>query len=409
MLDVDFVRSLYPAFTEGEYREWAFFENAGGSCIPRPVLEPFSRFLSEYKVQPYAPYAMSLRAGEAMDAGYGVIAELLNADPDELTIGPSTTLNTYVLAQAMIPVLAVGDEIVVTNQDHEANIGCWRRLARHGVVVKQWSIDPRTGQLDVDELEPLLSARTRLVCFTLCSNVVGTFNDVGRITAMVRDAGAMSIGDGVSYAPHRMMDVRESGLDFYLFSTYKTFAPHTGVMWGRAESLRRLEPQGHEFNRELPRYRFNPTGPLHAEIAALSGLAPYLEQIHDHHVGGDTGFREKARTVFDLFAAHEQVLADRLLRYLETRDDLRVIGHPRARDDVRAATIAFTSSRRSSREIVTALADARIGCSHGHFYAKRCIEALGIDAADGVVRVSLVHYNTQHEVDRLIEALDRIA
>ncbi|KAA3634737.1 MAG: aminotransferase class V-fold PLP-dependent enzyme [Proteobacteria bacterium] len=408
MLDVDFIRSLYTACTDGVYRDHAFFENAGGSYIPRPVLDPFIEFLREYKVQPYAPYAMAQRAGAAMDAGYAAVAELLNADPDEITIGPSTTLNTYVLAQAIRSSIAEGDEIVVTNQDHEANIGCWRRLEKSGAVIREWRVDPETGQLDIADLERLLSGRTRLVCFTLCSNIVGTFHDVRRITALARDAGALSMGDGVSFAPHRLLDVRDSGLDFYCFSTYKTFAPHTGVMWGRRESLERLEPQGHYFNNDLPRYRFNPAGPLHAEIAALGGLRDYIEQIHARHFDGGAGLRDKAEAVFDLFARHEQALAKQLLDYLGARPDVRIIGHRDAVDGRRASTIAFTCSSMPSRDVVTRLAERKIGCSHGHFYARRCIEALGIDPADGVVRVSMVHYNTPGEVERLVRALDEI-
>ncbi len=407
MLDVDFVRSQYETFS-GEYADWALFENAGGSAIPRPVLDPFRDFLAHYKVQPYAPYAPSLRAGEAMDRGYRVIAELIGAADDEVTIGPSTTLNTYVLAQAIRPSLRAGDEIVVTNQDHEANIGCWRRLEADGAVVLEWRVDPRTGELDVADLGRLLSPRTRLVCFTLCSNIVGSFHDLATITTLIRDNGALSVGDAVSFAPHRLIDVRATGLDFVCFSTYKTFAPHAGVMWGRRECLESLAPQGHFFNRDLPRYRMNPTGPMHAEIAALGGLAEYFDVLHDHHVGGDAPLRDKARAMYDLFADHESRLAERLLDYLRGRADVRVIGRTSAADGARAATISFTAANRASRDVASALAEHRIGCSSGHFYAMRCIDALGIDPADGVVRVSMVHYNTMAEVERLIDALDRI-
>ncbi len=407
MLDVDFVRSQYDTFS-GDYADWALFENAGGSAIPRQVLDPFRDFLAHYKVQPYAPYAPAQHAGEAMDAGYRVIAGLLGADEDEITIGPSTTLNTYVLAQAVRPLLRAGDEIIVTNQDHEANIGCWRRLEADGAVLLEWGIDPRTGELDVADLARLISPRTRLVCFTLCSNIVGSIHDVRTITALVRDAGALSVGDGVSFAPHRLLDVRDSGLDFYCFSTYKTFAPHAGVMWGRAESLAALPHQGHFFNRDLPHYRMNPTGPMHAEIGALGGLAAYFETLHAHHGGGQGTLREKANAMFELFSEHETQLAETLLAYLRSRDDVRIVGRDSAVDGARAATIAFTVDGHASRDVAAALAAHRIGCSSGHFYAFRCVEALGIDPADGVVRVSMVHYNTMAEVERLIDALERL-
>jgi selenocysteine lyase/cysteine desulfurase len=169
-----------------------------------------------------------------MEAGYRAMAGLLNCHPDELTLGPSTTMNFYVLAQAIRPLLKPGDEIIVTNQDHEANIGCWRRLAEFGAVIKEWRIDPQTGELDYRG--PQIAgrrSRTRLVCFTLCSNIVGHHERFQGHLRHRPHAGALAIGDGVSFAPHRVLDVTTSGLDFYLFSTYKTFGTHLGVMWGK--------------------------------------------------------------------------------------------------------------------------------------------------------------------------------
>lgn len=200
----------------------AFFENAGGSYVPRQVIDRLSHFFQFTKVQPYGPFPSSIAAGEAMDDGYRCIAELLNADEDELTLGPSTTLNFYVLAQAIRPTLKAGDEIIVTNQDHEANIGCWERLREFDVVIKKWRIDPETGELNLEDLKTLITDRTRLVCFSLCSNIVGTMNDVNAIANVAHDAGALAIGDGVSFAPHRLVDVNQLGIDLYLLVHYNT-------------------------------------------------------------------------------------------------------------------------------------------------------------------------------------------
>ncbi len=409
MLNTHLVRSQYKVFSDGVYSDWAFFENAGGSYIPEPVLERFVEFLSEYKVQPYAPYAMSQRAGEAMDAGYAVVAELLNAHADEITVGPSTTLNTYVLSQAIRSSIKPGDEVIVTNQDHEANIGCWRRLENQGAIIREWCIDPVTGMLEQKDLENLLTDRTRLACFTLCSNIVGAVHDVAALSEVVHQTGALVVGDGVSFAPHNALDVQASGLDFYCFSTYKTFATHTGVLWSRCEALESLEPQGHFFNSEQPHYRMNPTGPQHAEIGALAGLRDYIEILHAGHLGeSGQSLRHKTEALFDIFAAHEQELANQLLDYLGQRDDIRIIGLRQAEQGRRASTISFTSHKQKSADIVTALAKRKIGCSHGHFYALRCINALGIDPDDGVVRISMVHYNTGEEVQRLLQALEEI-
>ncbi len=409
-LDLDFIRAQYPVFTNPDTARWAMFENAGGSYVPRQVSDRLHDFFQYTKVQPYGPFEASIKAGEAMEAGYRAMAGLLNCNPDELTLGPSTTMNFYVLAQAIRPLLEPGDEIIVTNQDHEANIGCWRRLSDFGAVIKEWRIDPQTGELAIEDLNSLVGNRTRLVCFTLCSNIVGTMNDFKAVCDIAHDTGALAIGDGVSFAPHRVLDVNASGLDFYLFSTYKTFGTHVGVMWGKQSVLDTLEPQGHYFNRDLPHYKFNPAGPLHAEIAALAGIEAYIDTLSDHHFkAAASGFHARAARVFDLFAKHETAQANRILKAICTIPDARIVGQVRAGEGSRAATIAFTLDGMSCSDAVKRLVGKDIAVRNGHFYALRCLEALGIeDTADGIIRISLVHYNTSREVDRLVEGLKEL-
>ena len=407
-LDVDFIRAQYPVFNRPESARWAMFENAGGSYVPRQVIDRLQHFFTWTKVQPYGGFESSIQAGEAMDAGYRAMADLLNCAEDELTLGPSTSLNCYVLAQAVRPLLKPGDEIVVTNQDHEANIGCWRRLAEFGVVVREWRIDPRTGELSIEDLDRLLSQRTRLVCFTLCSNIVGTMNDCALICEKAHQAGAWAVGDGVSFAPHQVLDVNVSGLDLYLFSTYKTFGPHVGVMWGRRSVLDALQPQGHYFNSALPHYRFNPAGPQHAEIAALAGIGEYIQAVDEHHFENpEPDAHSRAARVFDLFAAHETVQANRILSAIQSIPGARIMGQKEAQAGRRAATIAFTLQGVPSGDAVSQLIRKEIGVRNGHFYALRCLEGLGIDdPKDGIIRISLVHYNSEDEVSRLVKALE---
>ena len=409
-LDTDFIRAQYPVFTNPDTARWAMFENAGGSYVPRQVTDRLHDFFQFTKVQPYGPFESSIKAGEAMDAGYRAMAGLLGCDPDELTLGPSTTLNFYVLAQAIRPLLAPGDEIIVTNQDHEANIGCWRRLAEFGAVIKEWRIHPVTGELAIEDLKSLVSNRTRLVCFTLCSNIVGTMHDFKAIGDIAHDAGALAIGDGVSFAPHRVLDVNTSGLDLYLFSTYKTFGTHVGVMWGKQSVLDTLEPQGHYFNRDLPHYKFNPAGPLHAEIAALAGIEEYIDAIFGHHFNyAASGFHDRAARVFALFTEHETIQANRVLAAIRAIPGARIMGQDQAGEGSRAATIAFTLSGMRCSDAVKRLVAKHIAVRNGHFYALRCLEALGIQNTDeGIVRISLVHYNTSQEVDRLVEGLKEL-
>ena len=408
-LDIDFVRSQFPAFQAEGTQDWIFFENAGGSYVPQTVIDRLSRFFVAHKVQPYAAYALSQTAGEEMDESYAAIAELINAEPDEITIGPSTTLNFYVLAQGLRSLLRPGDEIVVTNQDHESNVGFWRRLSEYGVMIKEWRVGKADGELDIGDLDDLVTDKTKLVCFTLCSNLVGTHNDVARVCEIARKVGAIVIADGVSYAPHTIPDVKALGVDFYAYSTYKTFGPHQGVLWGSPDTLKKTEGQSHWFNEEKAQVRLNPTGPQHAQVAALAGITEYFDALHRHHFGHDQGNRHsRAETVFELVARHESILANILLDYLKDTPDIRLLGQDHAAPGQRAATVAFHARSMPSAVIAKKLADHRIGVGAGDFYARRCVEALGIDPDDGVVRVSMVHYNTAAEVERLVTVLDDI-
>jgi selenocysteine lyase/cysteine desulfurase len=303
--------------------------------------------------------------------------------------------------------LRSGDEIIVTNQDHEANIGCWERLGECGAVVKQWSIDAASGELSVGALRQLVTDRTRLVCYTLCSNIVGSFQEVQAITDIARQVGAITIADGVSYAPHRIVDVTRLGPDVYLFSTYKTYGTHVGVMWIREELFDVLTCQGHYFNSQNPRCRMNPTGPQHAEIAALAGIGQYYDALYQHHFGTAGLSRiQRAQRVFELIAEHETELANLLLSALRELPGVRIIGQSHATPTLRAPTISFVADKMASSQLARELAARKIAVRNGSFYARRCVEALGIeDPQEGVVRVSMAHYNTPDEVRRLTHSL----
>jgi selenocysteine lyase/cysteine desulfurase len=235
-------------------------------------------------------------------------------------------------------------------------------------------------------------------------------HDFKAISDIAHDVGALAIGDGVSFAPHRVLDVNTSGLDFYLFSTYKTFGTHLGVMWGKPSVLDTLEPQGHYFNRDLPHYRFNPAGPLHAQIGALAGIEEYIDALYDHHFNETLpSFHARAARVFDLFAEHETVQANRVLEAIRAIPGARIMGQDRAGEGSRAATIAFTLDGIPCSEVVKRLVEKDLSLRNGHFYALRCIEALGIqDTEEGIIRISLVHYNTVEEVGRLVAGLESL-
>lgn len=404
-LDLDFARSQFPAFSEPTLQGWAFFENAGGSYPAAATIRRLTEFYTQTKVQPYAPYPASQRGGAAMDAARTRLAACLNVAEDEVHFGPSTSQNTYVLAQAVAAGLKPGDEIVVTNQDHEANSGAWRRLADRGAVIREWQVDPDTGHLDPALLEGLLSDRTRVVAFPHASNIVAEINPVAAIAARVRAAGAISVVDGVSYAPHGLPDVAALGADIYLFSSYKTYGPHQGVMTVRRAVADSLANQGHTFNAGYVTKRLTPAGPDHAQIAALGGIADYLDALHERHFADDGGTQARGARVHDLMRAQEVALAAPLLDYVRGRNDLRLLGP--SDPELRAPTIALAHARPGA-ELAEALAAHRVMAGGGDFYAVRVLQAMGVDPGHGVLRLSFLHYTSPAEVDQAIRALDAV-
>jgi len=362
------------------------------------------------KVQPYGPSDPSEEAGLAMDLSHQRLAAAINADIDEVMFGPSTSLNTYVIAHAIATQLQTGDEVIVTNQDHEANSGAWRRLAEgnSGVRVREWQVSPDTGRLDADKLASLLNERTRLVAVTHCSNIAGEVHDIAALASQVHATDALLAVDGVSYAPHIFPDVKALGADFYFFSLYKTYGPHQGLMYVRRPVLEEISNQGHFFNANAPTKRLTPAGPQHGEIACASGIVDYLEAIDAHQFGSDSAScRERVARTMELFHAHEIEQTERILALLREKG-AQIVGPKDAQMGKRAPTIAFRSPKISNADIAAHLRSTKVACGYGDFYAYRLLEATGIDPEDGVVRISLIHYNSEDEVLRLLNALDEI-
>lgn len=405
-LDLDFVRSQFPAFSSPVLSTHAFFENAGGSYPCIQVVERLTRFYRDRKVQPYGPYPGAQAGGAEMDEARTRLAAMMGVSRQEVSFGPSTSANTYVLAQAVRKWLAGTDgAVVVTNQDHEANSGVWRRLADEGIEVREWQIDRGTGSLDPQALAGLLAdGKVKLVCFPHCSNVIAEINDVAAICSMARAAGARTVVDGVSYAPHGFPDIPALGCDVYLFSAYKTYGPHQGIVVIREDFGFELPGQAHFFNHGVLYKRHTPAGPDHAQVAACAGMADYIDALAARHgITGEAAARN--RGVHDLMRAQEVAVIQPLLDYLGQRNDLRLLG---PRDAARRAPTVAVELDRPAEPVSEELGRHGIACWAGDFYAVRPLQALGIDLDKGVLRMSAVHYTSAEEVGRLIAALDRV-
>jgi cysteine desulfurase family protein (TIGR01976 family) len=408
-LDLDFVRSQFPAFKDPLCKDWSFFENAGGSYVPKQVIDRLNNFMISTKVQPYAEYPMSKIAGDSMDEATELFAKIINAKNKEIIIGGSTSVNLYVLSNALKYSLKPGDEVIVTNQDHEANISPWRRLSEVGAIIKEWKINPETAELEIENLKKLITKKTKIVAVTHCSNIVGTVNDLKKISEIAHERDAIVIGDGVSYAPHGFPDVKKLGIDFYTFSLYKTYGPHLALMYGREKILKILPNQNHQFLEGDYPYTINPGGPNHEELSSLAGIYDYVNNLYNHHFNNKKiSIRDKIKAVNKLISKHEEEIANPILDYINKRDDLRLIGKNQIVNKDRAPTISFISKKISSKEVSNTLVKSGIATRNDNFYAWRCLKALGINSNDGVVRISLVHYNNKKDVQKLLVALDKI-
>ena len=406
-LDIDFVRNQFPAFSEPSLQGFTHFENAGGSYACGQMIDSLHRYYCESKVQPCYGFEPSNSAGQHMQRARERMAQWLNVATDEVHFGPSTSQNTYVVAQALRQHLVAGDEIIVTNQDHEANVGAWRRLEADGLVIREWQINPETAELDLLDLESLLNDKTRVVAFTHCSNIVGSVHPVREWTDRIHAAGALAIVDGVSYAGHGLPDVDALGADIYLFSLYKVYGPHLGVMAMRKALNEQLPNQGHFFNADHPTDRFTPAGPDHAQIVSVNGVLDYFEAVYTHHYGdAEVSHSRKTNRVRALFQHAERNNLQGLLDFLSHRKGVRLIGKAITRH--RAPTVSFTVDGRDPADIAAQLASQKIGIGNGNCYAYRLMDALGIPAEQGVVRTSFVHYTRKEEVSLLIDALDKI-
>lgn len=398
-LDLDWVRSRFPAL----HGEWALMDNAGGSATLDSVADRIAEYLRRWPVQLGASYGPSAAAdrlqAEARQALAGLFARGGGAIPaaERVAIGASTTSLLSRLARSLAPGLAPGDEIIVTDADHEANIGPWLRLQAHGIRIRWWRIRPDSMRLEPEDLDELLGEKTRLVCCTHASNLLGSELDLAAVTARARAAGARTCVDGVAYAPHRPLAFSSWDADWYAFSLYKVFGPHCALLCASPQGAELQHNLNHEWKTDPSAAERLEPGAWPYELAWGAAAVPqYLEELGAHH-GAEP---------FDPITAHERRLTRRLLEWLNARADLRVIG---ARDagPGRLPTVSFVSSRRSPEQVVRQVDRAGIGIRHGHFYAPRLVESLGLARDSGVVRVSLAHYNTLEEVDRLIVALEQ--
>jgi cysteine desulfurase family protein (TIGR01976 family) len=380
-LDIEAVRSRFTALQ----RRLAFFDGPGGTQCPDSVIEAIAAYLRHDNANVGAPYETSRRTVELVDRAHESAAAFLGCDAGEVAFGQSMTALNFLLTRAFARELRSGDEVLVTRLDHDANVSPWLALADDlGIVVRTVGVDDLLA-LDLDDLRSKLSDRTRVVAFPAAANSVGTAPDVRRIVELAHDAGALAWVDAVHFGPHGPIDVRAWGCDVLLCSPYKFFGPHMGLAYGRDELLRSWrpykvrpaadEPVGHRF--EL--------GTCQHEL--LAGFVVAVDYVHE--LG------------WDAITAHEHALGERFLRDLPA--GVRLHGLPTM--EGRVPTFCFSVEGRTAREVAEHLGARDVAVWWGNYYALETIRHLGLDEDDGAVRAGIVHYNTEDEVDRLLEGV----
>jgi cysteine desulfurase family protein (TIGR01976 family) len=410
------MRARFPALaqTDPAGRPYVFFDGPGGSQVPQDVIDAMGRHLVRANSNTHGAFLTSRRTDEVIAGAREAAADFLNApSPREIVFGPNMTSLTFrfsrILGESMVP----GDEVIVTRLDHSANVDPWLRLQERGVIVRWVDFHPEDCTLDVEMVCGLLNERTRLVAVGYASNAVGSVNDVARIARWAREAGAWTYVDAVHYAPHGPIDVQQLGCDFLVCSAYKFFGPHIGMLWGREELLEGLHPPKVRPAPDTVPERFETGTQNHEGLAGLAATIDYLAELGQRFgtpfvesFPGLAGRRLDLKAGLAAVQAYENELGWQLIEGLQAIPGLRIWGiTDPARAAERVPTVSFTREGVAPHQIAERLAEESIFVWDGNFYALEVTERLGLERQGGMVRVGLLHYNTEEEVDRLLAAV----
>lgn len=409
--DVAWCREQFPALSRSlDGRLVVYFDGPAGSQVPRRVVDAVSDYLLRTNANHGGVFPTSRESDAILQAAHQALADLLGSDdPDTVVFGPNMTGLTFALSRALGRTWRPGDEIVVTRQDHDANVSPWVLAARDaGAIVHHVGIQAEDCSLDMDDLAQKLSPQTRLVAVSGASNAAGNINPVAEIVRLAHQVGGLVFLDAVHLAPHGLLDVRAWDCDFLACSAYKFFGPHVGVLWGRRELLTSLSAyKVRPAPDELPG-RWMTGTQNHEGIAGTLAAVEYLADLGRHLVPDAASCRAAIEAAFAGITAYERGLVGQLLAGLAELPGVKVWGitDPNRLAE-RVPTVAITHRRLRPRELALRLAERGIFVWHGNFYALPLTETLGLEP-DGVVRIGLLHYNTQEEVERLLATLGEL-
>ena len=403
---IDWVRNSFPALNNGE--NFIFFDNGAGAQVPQSVLDAVHDHLVQRNVQRGGRYRKSQEVDAAIHKAREAVAAFLNArESAEVAFGMNATSFIRIVSLALSEIMSDRTEIVVTDLDHEANIATWLVLQNKGATIRWWKMR-EDGTLHVEDLEPLLNAKTRLVACAVASNALGSIVDVKQVAGLAHAAGAEVFLDAVHYAPHAVIDVQDWDCDYLVCSGYKIFAPHMGFLWGKKELLERLPTFREDFIPDQVPTKIEVGTYVYENVAGMDAAIGYLDRLGSK-MDSASSRRERLVSAMQAIRAYESDLSSEILQVLSERGATVYGIQDAGRRNGRVPTICFNIQGKSPAQVTSFCSDHGIGVRDGNMYSPRLLHRMGISGETGAVRASLVHYNTREEIHRLGEVLKQIA
>jgi cysteine desulfurase family protein (TIGR01976 family) len=377
-------------------------DGPGGTQVPQAVIDAMVNVYSHSNANTHGNFAPSHETDALILHARQQMAALLGAENDNtISFGANMTSLNFVLANAMTRSLQPGDEILITQLDHEANRGPWLQQRRHGIEVREVQLE-EDGSLDYADLEKKISEKTRVIAIGLASNIFGTVNEIDRVRQLAYEVGALLVVDAVHYVPHLMTDVTEIDCDFLLCSAYKFYGPHVGILYSKPGALDRLDTDRLRVQIQHAPYRIERGTLNHAALAGVSAAVDFIASV-----GTGNSIREKITSAMNTIQTHERGLAQQLYMGLREFNGVDIYGPP-LKETQRAPTLSFTVEGMRPEHICKQLGDQGICAWDGHFYAIRAAEVMGLMGQGGVTRMGIAAYNTSDEIERVISALNQI-
>jgi cysteine desulfurase family protein (TIGR01976 family) len=410
-LDTAWVRAQFPSLQlKVNGHAAAFLDGPAGTQVPKQVIDATSNYFTGANANTCGAFETSRRNDAILASARQAMADFFNCDTDEVIFGQNMTTITFALSRAIGRELQPGDEILITQLDHDANVAPWRALEEKGVVIRQVDIREADCTLDLEDLKRKLSNKTTLVAVGYASNAVGTINPVAEITKLAHAAGALMFIDAVHYAPHGLIDVRALDCDFLVCSPYKFFGPHMGTLYGKREHLLRFKPYKVRPAPDTLPDRWETGTQVQELIAGIGAAVDYVAEVGRRSDPNVVDRRSALQAAYRVTRQHEMALLAKLIPALLVIPGLRFYGitDPQRFND-RCSTVSVRIGDHHPTDIAKFLGDRGIFTWDGNYYAMNLAERLGVQDKGGFLRIGLVHYNTAEEVDRLLAALREFA